>query len=189
MKRRIILIRHCTPNIPNAVCSAKQASHYLEEYDKTENICFDEIAAFSSPAILDEIKQCEYVYSSPLPRAYLTARHLFEQHKIIICDALKEFNLNIVNIPFISLSVQHWFVIFRLLWLIGLNRATKTVKQEKSRVKRFIQQLPAEQCCVIVAHGFVIREIKNTLLKQGFSCIFLEKHGCFSVTILEYSGD
>ncbi|MCX2961770.1 hypothetical protein [Rodentibacter caecimuris] len=80
-------------------------------------------------------------------------------------------------------------MISRLLWLIGLNRETKTPAQEKLRVKRFIQQLPAEQHCVIVAHGFVIREIKNTLLKQGFSCIFLEKNGCFNVTILEYSRD
>ncbi|OOF41359.1 hypothetical protein BKK47_01310 [Rodentibacter mrazii] len=188
-KQRIVLIRHCTPEIPNIRCSAKQAQYYLEEYNSTENIRLSEIILFSSQEVLNEIKVSECIYSSPLPRARITANSLFSSTKITFCEALKEFNLNISNIPFISLSVKHWFVISRLLWFVGLDRSGKTLAQEKSRVKDFMQLLPAEQSCVIVAHGFVIREIKKTLLKQGFLCTFFEKQGSFNVTILESKGD
>ncbi|THA01819.1 histidine phosphatase family protein [Rodentibacter pneumotropicus] len=188
-KQRIILIRHCTPEIPDIRCSAKQAQHYLAEYDSTENIRLSEITLFNSQEVLNDIRMCECIYSSPLPRARITANALFNSANITFCEALKEFNLNIANIPFIALSVKYWFVISRLLWFVGLNRAEKTRVQEKSRVKDFMRRLLTEQRCVIVAHGFVIREIKNTLLKQGFSCTFFEKQGCFSVTILESKGD
>ncbi|OOF65472.1 histidine phosphatase family protein [Rodentibacter sp. Ppn85] len=185
MKKRIILIRHCTPNMPNRKCTAEQAKQYLIAYDNTEDINLSEIACLSSQTILNEIKQSECVYSSPLPRARITAEYLFERDKIIFCDELKEFNLHIADIPLLSLSVSHWFVISRLLWFIGLNRASKTPSQEKLRVNNFMQKVPIDQNCAIVAHGLVIREMKKILAKQGYRQTFSEKQGCFSITILE----
>lgn len=186
--QRIILIRHCTPEIPNISCSAKQAQYYLKEYDNTENIRLSEIELFSSQEILNEIKKCESVYCSPLPRAKITANKLFNAGTISYCDELKEFNLSIKNIPIISLPVQSWFILSRLLWLIGLNKCQYNLSQEKHRIKTFIQQLLIEKTCTaIVAHGFVIRELKRYFLNQHFRCKFYEKQGCFSVVILERS--
>lgn len=172
----IYLIRHATPDVGNPYCDYAQAVELLNEYNQTVKLRLEETCVAPS---FEELP----IYSSPLPRAKLTAETLFPTRTILFDERLQEFNLTIAPIKWLKCRFQHWLAISRLLWFCGLHQCGNTPKQEKQRIADFIQQhLLASG--IVVAHGFVLREIKKSLHKQGFTSKILAKSGCFTVEYL-----
>ena len=173
---KIYLVRHVTPNVGNPYCNYAQAVELLKEYNQTVKLRLEETCVAPS---FEELP----IYSSPLPRAKLTAETLFPTRTILFDERLQEFNLTIAPIKWLKCRFQHWLAISRLLWFLGLHQCGNTPKQEKQRIADFMQQHLLESS-IIVAHGFVLREIKKSLHKQGFTSQKVSKLGCFTVECL-----
>ncbi|WP_424405309.1 histidine phosphatase family protein [Pasteurella sp. PK-2025] len=178
---KIVLIRHVTPLVNHSRCAYQEAKKRLEEYDNTEKLDFTEI---NSQEISEMHLNLETIYSSSLIRARKTAEYLFPNKTIMTTEQLVEFNLAIFPIPLLKLSFKNWLLISRILWLLGINKSQRNLTQEKKRINQFIQE-NLNKNCIIVAHGFVLNEIKSHLIKNGFNMTTAKKQGCFSITILE----
>jgi len=109
---------------------------------------------------------------------------LFPNNERITLEDLKEFDLKIINIPKIKLTLNLWFILSRILWLLGLNKTQNSIHKEKKRVEKLIPTLLQQDCC-IVGHGFIQHEIKKYLRKYHFVKSFHEKNGCFCVEIFQ----
>ncbi|HDR0642408.1 histidine phosphatase family protein [Pasteurella multocida] len=178
---KVILIRHVTPLVSNTPCSYQVAKQRLVEYNNTEKLNFAEINLLG---VNQDNLDTDTIYSSSLIRAIKTADYLFPHKKIITTEKLVEFNLDIFPIPILNLSFKNWLFVSRVLWLIGINKSQKNLRQEKQRVANFIHE-NVNKDCTIVAHGFVLNEIQSHLIKNGFNITIAKKQGCFSITILE----
>ncbi|HBO38744.1 MAG TPA: histidine phosphatase [Pasteurellaceae bacterium] len=179
---KIVLIRHVTPLVDLGWCSSRQAQERLEQYNQTEQLALAELAHFRQTATYQDILNIRHILVSPLIRAYRTAENLFPDHTLITIDDLQEWDLKIIQIPFLKLSLKSWFVFSRILWFLGINRTARNFSQEKQRIKQLIPTLLAQDT-VIVAHGFVLNEIKRAIKQKNFVKLFSEKQGCFSVEV------
>ncbi|MBN6064575.1 histidine phosphatase family protein [Aggregatibacter actinomycetemcomitans] len=183
---KIVLIRHVTPLVDGSKCNATVAQNRLVEYNETESLALDEINSFKQSTSYQNILTIQKIFVSPLIRAQKTANALFPDHELITLEELKEFDLKITNMPKIKLTLNSWFMLSRILWLLGLNKTQKKIGEEKKRVKKLIPTLLKQDCC-IVSHGFIQHEIKNYLKKNQFVKSFHQKNGCFSVEIFQNS--
>lgn len=183
--RKIVLIRHVTPLIDtNQICDCYQAQQQLEYYDKTTKLLFNEISNFQRMPEYQQILSIKNIFISPAIRAKQTAWELFKSKQVHEKQALKEFNLAIIPIPLLKMKASYWFILSRLLWLLGIHNGQRSLKQEKARVNTLLTKLTQDDC-IIVSHAFVLREIKKSINRLHFVPIFKYKNGCFSVEIFE----
>ncbi|MDO4697348.1 MAG: histidine phosphatase family protein [Pasteurellaceae bacterium] len=176
---RILLIRHVTPKVSNAVCDHLTAQQRIDEYNQTDDLCLEEIDFAAIAPMLSEVS---HIYCSPLIRAKRTAEALFPTHQIQFDERLKEFNLRIFPLPF-HCSFKRWLIISRLLWFVGINRTQCSPTAEKQRVLDFMQQHSLEHSA-IVAHGFVLRTVQKQLEKQGYRQQSGYRKGCFTLSVM-----
>ncbi|AEW77495.1 histidine phosphatase family protein [Aggregatibacter actinomycetemcomitans] len=181
---KIVLIRHVTPLVDGSKCNATVAQNRLVEYNETERLALDEINSFKQSTAYQEMLTIPKIFVSPMIRAQKTANALFPSNELITLEDLKEFDLKITNMPKIKLTLNSWFILSRILWLLGLNKTQKNIGEEKKRVKKLMPTLLKQDCC-IVSHGFIQHEIKNYLKKNEFVKLFHQKNGCFSVEIFQ----
>ena len=181
---KIVLIRHATPLVDGSKCDSTVAQNRLINYNQTEHLALDELNSFKQSSAYQDILLIEKVFVSPLIRAQKTAEALFPNNERITLEDLKEFDLKIINIPKIKLTLNLWFILSRILWLLGLNKTQNSIHQEKKRVEKLIPALLQQDCC-IVSHGFIQHEIKKYLRKHHFVKSFHEKNGCFCVEIFQ----
>ncbi|WP_109078798.1 histidine phosphatase [Aggregatibacter kilianii] len=181
---KIVLIRHVTPLVDGDKCNASIAQKRLLEYNQTERLALNEINSFKQSSTYQDILTIKKRFVSPLIRAQKTADYLFPSHELITLEDLKEFDLKIINIPKIKLTLNSWFILSRILWLLGLNKTQRNIREEKKRVEKLLPTLLEQDCC-IVSHGFIQHEIKKHLKKNHFIKSFHEKNGCFCVEIFQ----
>lgn len=175
----IYLVRHATPCIDYARCDCVTAQQRLDEYNQTSRIQTNEITPLPSET------QHYAIYCSTSSRAKATARQLYPEKSIYFSDDLIEFDLRIPQISWIKLSMKHWFILARLLWLIGLLRHTHSRQQEQHRIQRQLDQILAtQQNSVIISHGLVNHWIEKHLRKQTVSHRIVAMKGCFKITTL-----
>ncbi len=165
---KIVLIRHATPLVDGSKCDSTVAQNRLINYNQTKHLALDELNSFKQSSAYQDILLIEKVFVSPL----------------ITLEDLKEFDLKIINIPKIKLTLNLWFILSRILWLLGLNKTQNSIHKEKKRVEKLIPTLLQQDCC-IVGHGFIQHEIKKYLRKYHFVKSFHEKNGCFCVEIFQ----
>lgn len=179
---KIVLMRHATPNVNGKKCFYRQAEEGLIQYNLTDNILLNESDAFLKTKEYEELLKIEHIFVSPLKRATKTAEYIFPQKNYTVLDSLQEFNLSIFKIPFIKLTLKNWLVLSRVLWLLGINKTTYNLSEEIKRVKSTFREILKDNS-IIVAHGFVLREIRKSLKKHKFQRTFFYKKGCFQVEI------
>lgn len=179
---KIVLIRHVTPNVNGNICSASKAEEGLLQYNLTEDILLNEADDFLKTKEYKTLLNIEYIFVSPLNRALKTAKYIFPSKNHTVLEALKEFNLKIFKIPFIKLSLKMWFAVSRILWFLGINREKYNPLQEKARVESTFEEI-LNNDAIIIAHGFVLREIRKCLKVRKFQRTFFYKKGCFQVEI------
>ena len=178
----LALIRHVTPLIDRGVCDAAEAARRAILYDATQNLALYETDKFKSSAAYEKIARISRVYSSPLPRAALTAQKLFPQRDIEYLEALREFNLRIFPVPLIKMPFGCWLVLSRLLWLCGMNPSGANVGAERRRALDLMPSL-LEADTAVIAHGFVLRVIRHGARQAGYRLIYRFYEGCFCVEI------
>ena len=133
---KIVLIRHATPLVNGSKCDSTVAQNRLINYNQTKpnqtkHLALDELNSFKQSSAYQDILLIEKVFVSPLIRAQKTAEALFPNNKQITLEDLKEFDLKIINIPKIKLTLNLWFILSRILWLLGLNKTQNSIHKEK----------------------------------------------------------
>ena len=132
---KIVLIRHATPLVDGSKCDSTVAQNRLINYNQTEHLALGELNSFKQSSAYQDILLIEKVFVSPLIRAQKTAEALFPNNKRITLEDLREFDLKIINIPKIKLTLNLWFILSRILWLLGLNKTQNSIHQEKNALK------------------------------------------------------
>ena len=132
---KIVLIRHATPLVDSSKCDATVAQNRLINYNQTEHLALDELNSFKQSSAYQDILLIEKVFVSPLIRAQKTAEALFPNNERITLEDLKEFDLKIINIPKIKLTLNLWFILSRILWLLGFNKTQNSIHKEKNALK------------------------------------------------------
>jgi len=178
----LALIRHVTPLIDRGVCDAAEAAWRAILYDTTQSLALWQTNKFKSNAAYKKLASISRVYSSPLPRAVLTAQKLFPQRSIEYLEALREFNLRIFPAPLIKMPFDCWLVLSRLLWLCGMNPSGANVGVERRRALDLVPSM-LEADTAVIAHSFVLRVIRHGTRQAGYRLIYSFCEGCFCVEI------
>jgi broad specificity phosphatase PhoE len=108
----------------------------------------------------------KHCYSSPLPRALDTARHIY-QGEIQLSQELAELNILPHVNPGIRLPIMLWAIIMK----IKSTRSNEATERFKTTLKVFMDELleKKEDDVLIVSHGFVLMALRKELLKRGFT--------------------
>ncbi len=166
----IILIRHGEPT-----------------FDMTEKVCRNEwvtkLDAYDAaglkpdshpPHALHALTQhSAAVFSSHLPRAVESARHLKPKLGIVSTELFREAPLpRRLPLPF-PCSVKTGAIITRLLWLMGYAGGAESHRQARQRAIKATQQLIEHardsERVMLVGHGIFNLFIGRQLISQGWS--------------------
>lgn len=177
----LLLIRHAKPLINYGKCGYEEAVERLDDYNNTSAVALSEIEKFKASDLYKEIEALDFhVYSSPLNRAYLTARELFKECKIL--DDLIELDLQLIDIPYIRLRLQSWFILSRIAWLLRIKESREVPSEAKKRVGRLVKYINPSKNIAFVCHGGVIHYLKqNTFIKRNYKLTYVVKYDFLTV--------
>ncbi|WP_321286234.1 histidine phosphatase family protein [uncultured Sunxiuqinia sp.] len=186
--REIYLVRHAQVDLETpGLCFSGKAQKVHEQYDESPVVAFD-------PEPVRQQIDARYpaVYTSTLPRAIETAIRLFPDHDSIQASALfNEYDLSIVSVPILPLPYKLWTGVSRAVWFLHLNRHDETRSDAKQRMRQatdlLVEQSQKQRKIVLVAHGFLIADMRRELEKRGWEIIFSEGNKNLAVTKLVYS--
>jgi broad specificity phosphatase PhoE len=171
----IILFRHAKPIIDYSSCKYDRAIDRLNDYNSTLDLKFDDLESLS-----DELKTIllqnnpVIVYSSKLPRTIATADYIFNPLEISVNNnpIFSEFELDILKIPKLKLSVQIWFFISRIAWILGIRNRAKSIFHEINRSKiaaKILEKHYYDNTTVIlVGHARMNKYIAKYFQQHGF---------------------
>ncbi len=168
----IYLIRHASVDLDKpALCSSNRADKILDSYDSQP------IENFDPTPVLQKVEGDNLnIYSSALPRAMQTAAVLFPENDSIQAFTLfNEYDLSIVSVPVLPLPYKAWTVLSRFFWAIHLNKKGES-RMEANRRRKLAADLLIElsekdETTVLVAHGFLISDLRRELKKRGWTII------------------
>lgn len=189
----ILLVRHCKPEIDYSRCNYKEMLQRVNEYNNINNIDTDEVVPFLNYIRSFAAREYSVIFSSPMPRALHTSKTLFPERKdILFDDKFIEFDLKIVNIPFIKLKFGTWAVISRLLWFAKIIHTTRPIESELQRAidsaNLIHQEVDKGKNVVLVAHGMLNMYIEKKLKSKGYKRISKVKNGfCSVVTLIKHN--
>ena len=172
MPGRIITARHGRPNLARDVwISAREYGEWWAAYDRS-GLHPDEAPP---PALVRIAEGAEAIYSSTLPRAVETARHLLAaSDRSAPADILYvEAPLPPPPLPLLRLRPGQWGVVSRIFWIAGY--APGEMENHAAawrRVDEIIRRLgaAAEQGDVVLcAHGYLNWMIDRRLTRSGWS--------------------
>lgn len=183
--QQIFLIRHGEPDIDKqSRRSHKGMRQYIYDYDTVN------VKAFSpSPVNFDPTK-LDTVYASSLQRARDTAHKIFGVSYTIVADSLfREFEREVVPLPFLWLKPKAWGIWSRFWWVLGLQsrkvEGFGAAKHRAQTVSEFLEgKANDQQYAVLVSHGFLNRYLKKQLINSGWQLSFDGGHGYLSVQVL-----
>lgn len=157
---KIGLVRHFKVNHPfpdKLFLSKSEVIKWFAEYDKTENIQYKNVDLNGI-----DWKRC---YSSTMIRAVNTAKHIYSGEIVKITE-LQELDIlhtlsDRIKLPFIL-----WGLIVRIN-SISANNETNIFKNE---IIEFLDKILVDDKSdvLIVSHWFVMRVIRQELMKRGF---------------------
>lgn len=165
----IYLIRHALVDLKKPLlCTSSRAAELLDQYDELPVLDFDPTPV---RAIIDDTMLT--VYTSALSRSIETAGILFPEKDTLYSNSLfNEYDLSMISVPLIPLPYVAWTTLSRFFWTIGLNN------QDESRIRAYKRMLEATDLIekqaighgqiVLVAHGYLISEMKRELKKRGW---------------------
>jgi hypothetical protein len=158
---KIGLVRHFKVQHPfpsKALLSKSDVIDWFVYYDATENVQFKNVDLHDI-----EWTRC---YSSPMARALQTARHIY-QGKIVQAPELAELAI-LHRLPG---RIKLPFLVWGLLVRIKSFSSNKDTQNFKQAIADFVDSVIAknEGDVLIVSHWFVMREIRQVLIKRGFT--------------------
>jgi hypothetical protein len=181
---QIILIRHGNPRIKKKNWySYKEAFNYIYTYDTVGVYDFD------VPPVEIRSDETVEIYSSPLNRAYDTARKTFgESNEIKIDSTFIEFQREIVPLPLV-LPINGWTSLSRFFWMIGLHSDDiPSFRSERNRAKsggNILEMAASENNKIIlVAHGFLNKYIVKYLKENGWDHSYQGGNDYLAVQVL-----
>lgn len=157
---KIGLVRHFKVNHPfpdKIFLSKLEVIKWFEEYDKTENIQYKLVDLHGI-----DWKQC---YSSTMIRAVNTANHIFGGN-ILKATELQELDI----IHRLSDKIKLPFILWGLIVRIKSFSTNNDTVNFKNQIIAFVDQILSNDKSetLIVSHWFVMRVIRQELLKRGF---------------------
>ena len=185
---KILLIRHCKPQIDYSSCNYLEARKRMYEYNSTQKIAIEEI--WPLKAHIQEFLEMKNlsVFASSMPRALITAQALFNKYDIIAEERFIEFDLHFVQIPFIELKFGTWALISRILWFCRILNTTRPITAELNRARdagEFLYKEAKKTNIALVSHGMLNMFIEKHLKKLGYKRASKVKNGFFSIITLE----
>ncbi len=181
----IYLIRHARVNQEKPLlCTSARAAELLEEYDKLPIHDFDPqpVKAVMGDTI-------HTVYTSTLPRSIETAVILFPETDTLHSSPLfNEYDLSMISVPLVPLPYVVWTTLSRFFWNIALNNQGESRVEARRRMRQATDQLEnyalKNRRIVLVAHGYLIAEMKRELKRRGWKLEFNQGHKNLAVTKL-----
>ncbi|MEZ8097216.1 histidine phosphatase family protein [Photobacterium swingsii] len=166
----IILIRHGKPTgATNPKLTAREFALWVRKYNHSEIVVDSE-----PPEQLKAELHDHYVVSSDLRRSVHSAIKCLSKEPEVKLKNLREFDIPRYKIPFL-LRANHWLILSRILWLLGITSRVESYKDAKSRAKDSALTLAAlaedKRKLAVFGHGLVNRAIARELEKCGWSCI------------------
>jgi len=167
-QRRIVLIRHGQPDI----ALSPRTSHlgfraYIDAYEQAG------LDPQSAPPeeLRNLVQDLREIFTSIKPRAHDSARILAPHARLIVDPLFVEAPLAAPQIPWLSLRVQTWAVVSRLLWHVGYHPQIETYAVSRTRAREaaniLIKRAAADGASALVAHGYFNFLIGRELQRQG----------------------
>jgi broad specificity phosphatase PhoE len=158
---KIGLVRHFKVNHPfpgKILLSRSEVIEWFAAYDSTDSIEYKTVDLHNIVW-----KRC---YSSSLIRAVNTANHIYNG-EILKIDELQELSI----LHRLSSKVKLPFLVWGLIVRIKSFSSNKDTDEFKNRIIAFIDKLieNKESDTLIVSHWFVMRVIRQELIKRGLS--------------------
>ncbi len=186
----IFMVRHAAVDMSKPVlCSSSKAKKLLEAYNNLPIIDFetDSIKHLFGTAPIK-------VYTSSLPRAIQTARLLFPEYDSIPSETLfNEYQLSMVTVPLLFFPYDAWTFLSRVFWITRLNTKGESRVKAKRRMKLAADELVIRaadnQRIVLVAHGYLIADIKRELKKRGWQIEINQGHKNLAITKLVFTSN
>jgi len=181
----IYLIRHARVDLEKPLlCTSSRAAELLDQYDELPVLNFDPLPV---KAILGDSVRA--VFTSALPRSIETAEILFPETDTMYANALfNEYDLSMISVPLVPLPYVAWTTLSRFFWNVGLNN------RDESRFKAYKRMLRATDLIetqaighrriVLVAHGYLIAEMKRELKKRRWRLEINQGHKNLAVAKL-----
>lgn len=168
--QEIVLVRHAKVDMHvNGLMGSNKAAYYSQAYDTTA------IVEFFADTVLAKLPErtTDTVYTSILFRSMATAGELYGDSVVFISSPVfNEFEMSILKLPLV-LSYKAWASISRATWLLGRKgKDAETYSEAKQRVIKNVlfleEKAGTDKQVILVAHGFINRNIKNQLLNRGW---------------------
>ncbi len=181
----IYLIRHAKVNLKKPfLCTSSKATELLGEYDDLPVLDFDPLPV---KALLGD--SIHAVFTSTLPRSTETAGILFPGTDTLCSKSLfNEYDLSVISVPLIPLPYVAWTTLSRFFWNIGLNNRDESRFEAYKRMLRATDLLEKQAIehrrIVLVAHGYLIAEMKRELKKRGWDLEINQGHKNLAVAKL-----
>lgn len=157
---KIGLVRHFKVNHPfpdKIFLSKSEVIKWFAEYDKTENIHHKNVDLCNI-----DWKRC---YSSTMIRAINTANHIYSGEIVKITE-LQELDI----IHRLSDRIKLPFILWGLIVRIKSFSSNNDTDKFKNEIIAFVDKVIANDNSdiLIVSHWFVMRVIRQELIKRGF---------------------
>ena len=157
---KIGLVRHFKVNHPfpdKIFLSKSEVIKWFAEYDKTENIQYKNVDLYGI-----DWKQC---YSSTMIRSINTANHIYSG-EIVKISELQELDI----IHRLSDRIKLPFILWGLIVRIKSFSSNNDTDKFKNQIITFVDKILAtnKDDILIVSHWFVMRVIRQELIKRGF---------------------
>lgn len=181
----LYLVRHARVDLEKPLlCSSSKAAALRNQYDELPVLDFDPRPL---KAILGE--SIRTVFTSDLRRSIETAEVLFPETDTLHADALfNEYDLSVISVPLVPLPYVAWTTLSRFFWNIGLNNRDENRIQAYRRMLQAVDLLEKEaiehQRIVLVAHGYLIAEMKRELKRRGWTLQINQGHKNLAVAKL-----
>jgi len=157
---KIGLVRHFKVNHPfpdKIFLSKSEVIKWFAEYDKTENLQYKNV----------DLNNIDWIrcYSSTMIRAVSTANHIYHGEIVKITE-LKELDVIHRLTDRIKLPFMLWGLIIRMKSFSSNNDTDKF----RNEIIAFVDKITSNDKIdtLIVSHWFVMRVIRQELIKRGF---------------------
>ena len=172
-RMEIILLRHGEPEFDLSAtsknkCAASQLNEIIYAYTNSP------LNTSNPPSsqTLDFVQHCRAVVCSDLTRSIESARLLGHEHIHLIDPVFRESDLPYADWHFPRLSIYHWFIFFRFLWILGYARNGESIKLARQRAvaatERLMPLAQLNDSVLLVGHGIMNRFIASHLRASGW---------------------
>ncbi|RZA03610.1 MAG: phosphoglycerate mutase [Sphingobacteriaceae bacterium] len=158
---KIGLVRHFKVNHPfprKMLLTRSEVVQWFAAYDSTENIEYKTVDLHNI-----NWKRC---YSSTMTRAVNTANYIYSD-EVFKIDELKELDI----LHRLSSRIKLPFLVWGIIVRIKSFLSNKDTDEFRNRIIAFVDKLieDNESDTLIVSHWFVMRVIRQELIKRGLS--------------------